>query len=483
MGNETICSMRYDELRQVLRTHFQQLLEQKRDSINAQGRLSDLDKQAFRNGVDIAQDALQTGGPLNFIESDDDLLNRFMVRYGLDFDKGSERYRWLAEELKRAYRDHAKAVLDYDSSLDSYDFTLTKEHDVHRLGVVPEVAGMTIAQLAESYSQEKLLGGNWASKTEMEKADHIALLKEILGKDTDIQSLTAIEAKRVKDTLGKYPKNRSKNKMTRGKELSAVLEMPDVDVISVTTINKYLQSYHDLFEWAKRNGHTKDNLFSGLTIRQGKKRGQSEKREPFTRDQISLILQEISDKGSDLIKKDYQRWGTLIGIYTGARLNEIAQIHLDDIRKEGEVWCFDLNEEGGDKQLKTAAARRLVPIHQKLIELGLLRHVDMMRERGERKLFPDFTYSPQNGWGRTLGRWFNEVFLPKLDIKSKTLVFHSFRHTVVTRLMQAGVADPIVKALVGHQQQGVTHQHYFRQGYTIEQLNDALEKLDFSHGG
>jgi len=59
------------------------------------------------------------------------------------------------------------------------------------------------------------------------------------------------------------------------------------------------------------------------------------------------------------------------------------------------------------------------------------------------------------------------------------LVFHSYRHTVVTRLMQVDVPEPIVKALVGHTREGVTQQHYFQQGYTLKQLSDALEKLEW----
>lgn len=92
-----------------------------------------------------------------------------------------------------------------------------------------------------------------------------------------------------------------------------------------------------------------------------------------------------------------------------------------------------------DKQLKTGASKRLVPIHSRLIELGLLDHVEAMRKKGAKKLFPDFSYCPKNGWGRSLGRWFNDTFLDKIGLTEKGLVFHSLRHTVVTFLMQANI--------------------------------------------
>jgi integrase len=67
----------------------------------------------------------------------------------------------------------------------------------------------------------------------------------------------------------------------------------------------------------------------------------------------------------------------------------------------------------------------------------------------------------------------------RLGLKEKGISFHSFRHTVTTGLYHADVPEPIVKSIVGHEQQGVTQQHYFSSGYKVSQLRDALEKLDF----
>jgi integrase len=166
-------------------------------------------------------------------------------------------------------------------------------------------------------------------------------------------------------------------------------------------------------------------------------------------------------------------------MYTGARLNEIAQIDLADIRQQDGIWFFDLNDEGDDKQLKTRASKRKVPIHNELIRFGLLEHVDALRKQGKQKLFHELPNSVEHGRGRNLGRWFNEKLLPALNLKTKELVFHSLRHTVVTQLVNAHVPDPLVKALVGHSQQGVTYQNYFG-GHTLQVLNEAIQKLDYS---
>lgn len=469
--------MRYDEIRRLLKEHFQRRLNDQTEQMGVQGRLSLIERQALQNSIAIAEDAVKGPYPLSFVKPDDtELMNGMMQKLGVHFPSDSQQYQWLNSELKLSFRDYAKAVLKYDAGLDSYDFTRSEPRSEHSsIGT----DAFSLSLLAEGYTTEKKRGEHWAAKTELEKGDHINLLFEIIGEKTDITQLTAKDAKRVKDTLLGYPKNRFKNEKTRKKTLSEVLDLPDVAKLHIKTINKYLQTYSDMFGWANRNGYVETNLFAGLTLKQSKRKDDG-KRRAFSNAQIIAIIEAISGNKPDLVRKPYQKWGPLLGIYTGARLNEIAQLHLKDVRQEGGIWCLDLNDEDEGKSLKASASRRLVPVHARLIELGFIEHVDHLKQQGEVKLFPDFRYCPKNGWGRSLGRWFNETLLPKLEMKRSELVFHSLRHTVVTRLMQADVQEPVVKALVGHAQEGVTQQNYFQQGYTIQQLDDALAKLQFS---
>ncbi|WP_128755542.1 hypothetical protein [Metarhizobium album] len=164
-----------------------------------------------------------------------------------------------------SYRDYAEAVIDYNSSLQRYGFknafAVSDDHPL-RPTTGP---GMTNSDLAVSHSRERQRGNAWAAKTIIEKADHIRLLEEILGATSNERTLAAMDAKRAKDTLLVYPRNRAKNPLTRGKPLSEVLGLPNVEEIQVATINKYLQTYNELFEWAKQNHHMDENFFLELT--------------------------------------------------------------------------------------------------------------------------------------------------------------------------------------------------------------------------
>ncbi|UGY08319.1 site-specific integrase [Phyllobacterium pellucidum] len=476
-------NMDYQDLRTTLQNHFRQLREQTKAEIDATGGLNAADRELYRTSLAVAEQANNTDTPLSLVKPDNELLARFIDKYGLAISKGTDEYDRLERDMKRGYRRFLHDVLNYDALTADFDLDPPAQSMPSMEQPAPVQKGISLNDTIKDYLSDKDDGKKWASKTESEKVAHLALLIEILDADADVRTFGPMDAKRVKDILRVYPTNREKLKATRGnRPLSEILDLPNVPKLHTTSVNKYLQSYGDLFNWAKQSGHVNQNIFTGLSIRQNKSRSQ-DNRAAFKPYHMRLIIAAILSNKDELAKKDYQKWGPLIGIYSGARLNEIAQLHLKDIRKEEDVWCFDFNDEGDRKSLKTEAARRVVPIHQRLIELGLISHVEDMRRSGQLKLFPSFTYDPKNGWGRHLSRHFNNTLLPKLGIKSKELVFHSLRHTFVTQLMRADVDVAVVQALVGHTRQGVTHQNYFRLGYAIRQLNDALQQLSFEDLG
>jgi len=68
-------------------------------------------------------------------------------------------------------------------------------------------------------------------------------------------------------------------------------------------------------------------------------------------------------------------WVILLGLYTGARGHEILQLTEDDVEYVNGTPALHFR-----KQTKTAASRRVIPIHPELIRLGFLEHVDQVRK-------------------------------------------------------------------------------------------------------
>lgn len=122
-----------------------------------------------------------------------------------------------------------------------------------------------------------------------------------------------------------------------------------------------------------------------------------------------VIDPDTVDVGLNLIFAPQQRylrphyyWSPLLELYTDARIEELCQLHLNDIRKVDGIWCFDINDNTPDKKLKSPASKRLVPIHTRLIELGFLDY--KKRVKGTR-LFPELKRR-RDGYSQDASKWF-----------------------------------------------------------------------------
>lgn len=470
------CLMRYDELRATLRTHFAGLLAEYKDRISATGPMPPEKRRLFQEAADFAQMSVETDSALLLNASENDAVTQDLIaRYKLPIKANSDSYETLQKLYALAYRDFARSIIRHNDSYSSFEFD-TLLVDKPRAAKPTRVA-VSIERLATMHFDEAKKGGQWAGKTEFEKAEHIELLKELLGGATDVESLTLHSAREVKECLLRYPRNRRKNPRTRDLTLDAIMDLKGLQTINAQTVNKYLQTFGTMFEWGRKNGFVSQNVFAGLAIRSTKRA--ATERKAFSSEQVTMIYEAIVGNAGSKAKLPYQKWGPLIGLYSGARLNEIAQIHLKDIRQEAGIWYFDLNDDDEGKKLKTDASRRIVPVHPRLIELGLLEYVDELRNQRMEKLFPTFTYCTKNGWGRALGRWFNDKFLPELGMKNGNLVFHSLRHTVTNSLQREDVPQAMVQALIGHTRGDMLGQHYSAFGFKLRQLYDALLKLPY----
>ena len=182
-----------------------------------------------------------------------------------------------------------------------------------------------------------------------------------------------------------------------------------------------------------------------------KKKAQDE-RKPFT----DADLKKIFDPERYLretAESSFRYWVPLLGLFTGARINELCQLHVSDIKIVDELWCLDINDDGdskNSKKLKNKSSARVIPIHPKLIELGLIEFVNHQKNSKVVRLFPELTLRI-DGFYRKPGRWFNESYLrKKVGIKDPDKTFHSLRHTVINGLKQKGVGESYISDYVGH---------------------------------
>lgn len=156
-------------------------------------------------------------------------------------------------------------------------------------------------------------------------------------------------------------------------------------------------------------------------------------------------------------------WFPLLGLYTGARVNEVCQLNPQhDIRQEGGIWFLDITEgSAGDsritKRLKNAPSSRRVPIHPRLLALGFLDYVERIKATGATLLFPQ--WAPSRGRASASAvKWFRNHLIT-LGLYDKTpgaclVGFHCFRHTFVSRATELGIRG--FEAITGHTDQSTS---------------------------
>ncbi len=226
-----------------------------------------------------------------------------------------------------------------------------------------------------------------------------------------------------------------------------------------------------------------------------KKTRAQDHRDIFTPDELKRIFdQEWFKTGTGAFTekghthwRPYYFWLPLLGLYTGARLNELSQLYLDDVVKAepSGVWYLDFNLEGkgktDDQSLKTTNATRIVPLHDVILQAGLIDYVTALRKAGYNRLFPELKFAPGKGYADGSGSWFNEKFLGKTlgMARDGRKTFHSFRHTVATALDRLETPDKVVNQLLGHERGIGQSAIRYRKDRGAAELKPYIDKLSF----
>ncbi|MDQ7072768.1 MAG: tyrosine-type recombinase/integrase [Gammaproteobacteria bacterium] len=256
------------------------------------------------------------------------------------------------------------------------------------IGIATKTSQISLQNVIDAYTQEKLQSGNWTNKTENEYRQIYDLLFQIIGRQIHTDELSYDLSQKVKTTLLALPANINKSKRYKNKTIDQILDMDEAPR-SIATVNKILTRYSGLLAWGKRQGcfGIKENVFERLTMNDP--RDERDLRAAFNQQQLEQLFTEINNSRQT---HSYYYWLPRIALYTGMRLNEICQLHLSDIKEVEGIVVFDINDDQ-EKTLKTKSSKRYVPIHSRLIDMGLLDRVEALRNQGKERLFEELNYN------------------------------------------------------------------------------------------
>lgn len=262
----------------------------------------------------------------------------------------------------------------------------------------------------------------------------------------------------------------------QGDEFRTWLEHPDRNTTSKTARDR-LTWVKSLLEFAAHDlGLMRRSPWSGIEIAFQT----THKRRPWSNDELSTFFTQPLHTAYELPKDrkagaDAAYWIPLLGLYTGARVGELAQLRSIDIERDAGVPMLLITDEGDGQRVKTAASIRKVPLHNELIRLGFLDYVASRQGYGNVPLWPAL---PQRKGkpGGYFSHWFG-IYRRSLGFGQHP-DFHCFRHTVRSQLVGAGVAEALIDTLVGHEVAGSTGAKVYTHR-APKTLADAIQLLSY----
>ena len=319
---------------------------------------------------------------------------------------------------------------------------------------------------------------------------------EIIG-NIPVSLLSKDSIRKYIKTQIKLPINRRKNPRYRDLSVDEVMKLKDVKPQSRINVNKCLTRLTTFMRFGVSQGYMKENYIDGMKIPISKK-DERKKREPFSQQDLVKILnpktffdytidykktssnQHTTFKTNKNVKlSNPYYWSFLVGIFSGMRTNEISQLRIDDIVKEGNVWMIIIDETQG-KRVKTTSSIRKVPVHPTLISLGFLDYVEIIKSKGFDRVFPELT-KDRDGYSSKISRHYNQNFLPSIGVwKKQVKVLYSTRHTFINRCYNKGVDRDIIKQIVGHEPD-FTMDVYGGSPFTPKQLYQGISKVSYSN--
>lgn len=250
-------------------------------------------------------------------------------------------------------------------------------------------------------------------------------------------------------------------------------------------MKRHQNSLSSMFLHATELGAIKANPFKGrtLTTKQIKARQESERKIERVGwgDHINALFgsekfrEPLSDVGDPMF------WAPIIATYTGMRMGEILQLRLDDFATENRIYYVAVQNGLGTQSIKSGNGLRKIPLHKALLDLGILKLVELRRSQGMGRLFPNAARSKSKG---TLSAILSKNFAYYVNsrgIKEQGLDFHALRTEFLTRLSRAQVPENVRRGFMGHEQDNVTDKHYFRAGQPIETLKEMIDRIDVDH--
>lgn len=370
----------------------------------------------------------------------------------------------------------------------------------------PTYASMTVSALLKAFLVYKNTGDIKLASEEKIRS-RIEHFVEIMG-DLTLGELNRDIVKNYVTKMQNMPSNlylmRRKYKISDTQKLIEIALADGQPVMSRDAIGRHIESLGSMLKWAKSERYLFDNPAENVLAQRRVMVREQDRRDLFTDGELEQIFSADWFKKGSGTPNQYGRytsfrpfhyWLPLLALYVGGRINELCQLYLTDICKDKNgIAYIDFNldapdkvmdeeaQVGGDKSLKTVNAIRQVPIHPRLIELGLLEYVDALKAAGYDRLFPELKHNKIKGYRAAASKWFNENYFGKVlgFPRDGKKTFHSLRHTFINAVDAFESNERTIAQLVGHVRGSTTAMTTYRKDADVGEQLGVISQLLYS---
>lgn len=316
----------------------------------------------------------------------------------------------------------------------------------------------------------------------------------MLKPDTPIDRITREQCRDLLDILRWLPVNCGKffGGLTAREAAARAREDRSIRTINPTNVNAYISRFAAVLNWATTEEFIARNPAKGL--RWAEQTRPQDRRKPFDLKQLQRIFRApvytgCLDEGrgyatpGPMYPRGAKFWVPLLGLYSGARLNELCQADVADIQTIDGVHCLIISAESAngktDKSLKNSSSTRVIPIHPVLLDLGFMAFVERKRAESAGKLFAEIPAGVLGYRSIAFSRWFAR-FLMRAGANGPTTCYHSFRHCFRDAARNARIDRDIMLTLGGWTTGGQSEAaDQYGKGYHPTVLFEAISAISY----
>lgn len=348
-------------------------------------------------------------------------------------------------------------------------------------------ASPKLSSVVDDYTEIMGNEGGWRGQTMSQSNTTFRMFIECVG-DLPVGSYERSHLDMFYQLLRRLPAMYGKAKLWRDMAPAKIAEATRDDAsikrLTMKTMKRHFSSLGGLFTYAYERGLYKgSNPAHGFRFPQKGKA--NARRQMWSGDKLQLLFASPvwtgclaprqRSKPGDQIIKDEKYWLPLLGLYHGNRLEEFAQLRRSDVRCEGGIWYFDINDDD-NKQIKNDQSKRKVPIHPEIQRLGFIGYVEAVAVNVGEPLFPQLTPGgADKKYGHAFTKWWTR-YRQEIGLYESGLDYHSFRHGVTTKLTAEGVSAALIDQLTGHAGTG-TSQKVYTKDLALPLLFEAISKV------